>query len=642
MNFGAKQRAKKHFLKTPKNFLRNGYYRFTSFPEEGFQANAYLRIQRQHCSHRCVLLASQGRIRVRLVSTIFLDNFHKTITSYSCADKLVLGQKTDGYITYVMKYVDLLLYHNIKPIMVFDGRNLPSKAETEKKRRENRSRHRKMAKDYLNEGKYKEARECFQRCIDITPEMAREVIVALQARNIDCIVAPYEADAQLAFLAKNGYVSLVISEDSDLTLFGCEKIIFKLDVNGNGTLVEMTKLNTCLGTKADQFTFEKFRYMCIMSGCDYLSSLHGIGLGKSMKFWSLVTNPDIRQVLTKIPSYLNMHHLQVNQDYIEGFIQANQTFLHQLVFDPKLRKLRPLNDYPAGLNANILPFCGELLNNQMALNIALGNIDLHTLKVVNDFNPDNGIGQTDSKPKYGKRAEHPSIWNAGFQPGQQISQEVKKVEDKVQALFSKAPKPESSLKKRKRSPSPPLVCTPEKVEEDEADTVFIYKSRFFKPKTEKPEPQKTQAGGWLEQLEESIDQNNYKNDNEEDDSAGHNSQKENSDKVLKQAFKPLATNQTMPRRNPFVKTTPSPKEIKAKVGPLKIDIQSLKTAPIVKESLISPERPPPNPKVLKEEKSHYFQPKSQPTKKPKGMSGLLKKGHGRQPNLFDMWTKKNT
>ena len=107
--------------------------------------------------------------------------------------------------------------------------------------------------------------------------MAREVIVALQARNIDCIVAPYEADAQLAFLAKAGYVTLVISEDSDLTLFGCDNVIFKLDVNGNGTLVEMSKLNTCLGTKADQFNFEKFRYMCIMSGCDYLASLHGIG-----------------------------------------------------------------------------------------------------------------------------------------------------------------------------------------------------------------------------------------------------------------------------------------------------------------------------------------------------------------------------
>ena len=40
----------------------------------------------------------------------------------------------------------MLLYYNIKPIMVFDGRNLPSKASTELKRRENRAKHRKMVR----------------------------------------------------------------------------------------------------------------------------------------------------------------------------------------------------------------------------------------------------------------------------------------------------------------------------------------------------------------------------------------------------------------------------------------------------------------------------------------------------------------
>ena len=32
----------------------------------------------------------------------------------------------------------MLLHHNIKPVLVFDGRNLPSKAGTEKKRRSKR------------------------------------------------------------------------------------------------------------------------------------------------------------------------------------------------------------------------------------------------------------------------------------------------------------------------------------------------------------------------------------------------------------------------------------------------------------------------------------------------------------------------
>lgn len=40
------------------------------------------------------------------------------------------------HINYCIKFVDMLLSHNIKPILVFDGRHLPAKADTEAKRRE--------------------------------------------------------------------------------------------------------------------------------------------------------------------------------------------------------------------------------------------------------------------------------------------------------------------------------------------------------------------------------------------------------------------------------------------------------------------------------------------------------------------------
>lgn len=50
---------------------------------------------------------------------------------------------------------------------------------------------------------------------------------ACRNRGVDCIVAPYEADAQLAYLNKVGIAQLVITEDSDLLLFGCEKVTSK-------------------------------------------------------------------------------------------------------------------------------------------------------------------------------------------------------------------------------------------------------------------------------------------------------------------------------------------------------------------------------------------------------------------------------
>lgn len=60
--------------------------------------------------------------------------------------------------------------------------------------------------------------------------------------NVECIVAPYEADAQLAYLAKEGLVNVVITEDSDLLVFGASKVLYKMDEFGNGKLIEMKDL----------------------------------------------------------------------------------------------------------------------------------------------------------------------------------------------------------------------------------------------------------------------------------------------------------------------------------------------------------------------------------------------------------------
>ena len=37
-------------------------------------------------------------------------------------------------------------------------------------------------------------------------------------------MAPYEADAQLTYLQKEGIVDFVITEDSDMLVFGCTRV----------------------------------------------------------------------------------------------------------------------------------------------------------------------------------------------------------------------------------------------------------------------------------------------------------------------------------------------------------------------------------------------------------------------------------
>lgn len=57
-----------------------------------------------------------------------------------------------------------------------------------------------------------------------------------------------------------------------------------MDLEGFGTLVETEKLPLVMKCPIEHYTFDKFRQMCIMSGCDYLASLPGIGLAKARQF----------------------------------------------------------------------------------------------------------------------------------------------------------------------------------------------------------------------------------------------------------------------------------------------------------------------------------------------------------------------
>ncbi|ESO87703.1 hypothetical protein LOTGIDRAFT_127400 [Lottia gigantea] len=307
--------------------------------------------------------------------------------AFSCADKLALGEKTEMYVYYCMKYVDYLLKADIKPILVFDGCHLPSKKDVEKSRRERRELYRKKAAEYLRAGQRAEARDCLQKCIDITPQMALELMNTCRNKGVDCIVAPYEADAQLAYLNKTGIAQVIITEDSDLLLFGCDKVMFKMDFHGNGMLIEQKDLNQVLEINQGFYTFDKFRQMCVLSGCDYLPSLPGIGLATACKVFKKTRLTDMRMLLKKLSSYLKKN-VVVTDDYIDKFIQAENTFLYQLCFDPIKRRLVPLNPYEPDVDQNNIKYAGSYCSDERALEIALGNIDIYTGGTIHDYNPD--------------------------------------------------------------------------------------------------------------------------------------------------------------------------------------------------------------------------------------------------------------
>jgi exonuclease-1 len=80
------------------------------------------------------------------------------------------------------------------------------------------------------EGREEEAREMLMRCMSVSGRVKQEVISALGADDVSCLVAPFEADAQLTHMSRGGEVDYVISEDSDLLVYGCERVITFFDV----------------------------------------------------------------------------------------------------------------------------------------------------------------------------------------------------------------------------------------------------------------------------------------------------------------------------------------------------------------------------------------------------------------------------
>lgn len=52
------------------------------------------------------------------------------------------------------------------------------------------------------------------------------ILKVLKRENISYVVAPYEADAQMTFLAISNQVDAVLTEDSDLIPFGCPRVSY--------------------------------------------------------------------------------------------------------------------------------------------------------------------------------------------------------------------------------------------------------------------------------------------------------------------------------------------------------------------------------------------------------------------------------
>lgn len=265
----------------------------------------------------------------------------------------------------------MLLKHEIRPYFVFDGDRLLAKISVEASRSSSRLQAKTLGMEYLRQGKHRHADEQFAKCVDVTPLMAHMVIKMLKRLQIPYVVAPYEADPQLVYLEKRGKIDAILSEDSDLLIFGAKTLITKLDNEGNCIEIRRENFKSIRDYPMGDFTDEHLRMLAILSGCDYSAGLPKIGM---IRAYRLVRQ---HRTMDRILRAIRLDNLaMIPPDFDNVIEQARLTFLHQRVYCPDQQRLVMLHEPENRVSfPGFEIFIGPAISQDLCQQIALGEVD---------------------------------------------------------------------------------------------------------------------------------------------------------------------------------------------------------------------------------------------------------------------------
>ena len=285
-----------------------------------------------------------------------IDGYTWLHRSLYCIGEGILKNPVDitKCINYFTKKLQLLLRNEITPIFIFDGDKLPMKTSEEDKRQIKRKEYEKEAENMLRMNNVYGAIYKKIEAFDVTPEFAYEFMKILKIYNVEYYVAPYEADAQLAYLSHINYIDFIITEDSDLLAYGCKCVLYKLGTLKNepidvGEEILWDNIKNSKEIRFKNFSKDKFLSFCILCGCDYLK-ISGVGPKLS------------NEALNKFDDYNKFLGYIFNKSCTQGSIidtikkyeKTFLTFRYQVVYCPKEKRMKYFNDIKNDHNYSFL------------------------------------------------------------------------------------------------------------------------------------------------------------------------------------------------------------------------------------------------------------------------------------------------
>jgi len=170
----------------------------------------------------------------------------------------------------------------IKPLYVFDGKPPKLKSGELAKRFQRKQEAQEDLEEAKETGTAEDVEKFSRRTVRVTREHNAECQRLLKLMGIPYIIAPTEAEAQCAVLARAGKVYAAASEDMDTLCFNTPILLRHL------TFAEQRKepiqeIHTDKVLEGLNMDRKQFVDLCILLGCDYLDPIPKIGPSTALK-----------------------------------------------------------------------------------------------------------------------------------------------------------------------------------------------------------------------------------------------------------------------------------------------------------------------------------------------------------------------
>ncbi|KLO11101.1 PIN domain-like protein [Schizopora paradoxa] len=175
-----------------------------------------------------------------------------------------------------------IVENGIKPAYVFDGKPPDLKAGVLSKRFEKREEAKEEGEEAKETGTAEDLERFTRRQVKVTKEHNEECRRLLRLMGIPVVIAPSEAEAQCAELARGGKVFAAGSEDMDTLTFNAP-ILYRHLTFSEAKKQPISEINLEKALEGLEMTMSQFIDLCILLGCDYLEPIKGVGPKSALK-----------------------------------------------------------------------------------------------------------------------------------------------------------------------------------------------------------------------------------------------------------------------------------------------------------------------------------------------------------------------